>query len=161
MTNSKRRSESSLPPLNAGSGVRPKANAHTSTDEEIDQSVFALVTAVHEEDGRSYPPEWAAAADAAKRRNYLSEVGLRLYMTKHGEEWLAQRGGDGAKWYTMTKISKRARLALKDLAHETGVPMQEALSELVEAMYQNRDALTRAAHRSGLTHPWEAISKVK
>jgi hypothetical protein len=57
----------------------------------------------------------------------------------------------------MTKIDPVARLALKDLGRETGVPMQEALGFIVSEIHANRDALTRAARSAGLEHPWEAI----
>lgn len=137
----------------------PLAGAEPKPDAELDQRVFMLVTAVSENDGMVYTPEWATVADAAKRRGYLEEHGLRLYMRKHGEQWLESRskprGAPGA--YTMTKCTPLAKLHLKDLAHDTGVPMQDAIGDIIAAIHDRRDALTRLARKHGATHPWEAI----
>jgi hypothetical protein len=133
---------------------------------ELEERIFQLVTAVGEEEGRTVPPSWVAVTDAAKRAGYVRETGLRLYLTQHGRLWLASRasrnapgqgGGSGTLTYTMTKIDPVARLALKDVARETGVPMQEALGHIVSEIHENRDALTSVARKAGFDHPWEAI----
>jgi len=162
----KKNAAPSLPPRDAGSGVRAKSSLLlTPTDTDIDDRIFALATAVAQDDGRGYPPEWAAVADAAKRRGYLNEVAFKLYLTKHGEEWLAQRAGGysgsvEAMTMTMTKITKHARLALKDMARETDVSMQDVLSHVIDTVYDNRDELTRIARKNGARYPWEAIAKL-
>lgn len=138
----------------------PKPPPAASADreaEELETRIFALVTAVAENDGREYPPEWAAVADAAKRRGYLEEKSLRLYLRAHGKQWLASRAGQAARAYTMTKIDPAARLALKDLANDTGVPMQEILGLVVGVIHEHRAELTSAAFKAGERYPWEAI----
>jgi hypothetical protein len=121
--------------------------------------VYALVLRVEEEDGLTLPPEqsWILAADAAKRAGYLSEKGFRLYLTKHGEQWLESRAKPPSKDFTYTKIREASRLQLKDLSRETGVLMQDAIGELISAVHANRDALTRVARKHGEQHPWEAL----
>jgi hypothetical protein len=128
-------------------------------DEELDQRIFALVTAVSENDGMGLPPEWLIVADAAKRRGYLNEHNLRLYLADLGRQWLALRSApaNGPKTYTMTKIDPQTRMALKDISRESRLPMQEAITHIVDAVHANRDALTRLARKHGRTYPWEAI----
>lgn len=152
----------------AESGLRPSfdlppldASAPTTSpkpDPELESRVFALVTAVAREDGRGYPPEWATVVDATKRRGFLTERGFKLYLTDHGRQWLRVRAepGSGRK-FEMTKITLATRLELKELAHSTGVPMQEVIGHVIGAVYEHRDALTRVALAHGAQHPWEAI----
>lgn len=139
----------------------PAAPTHNSKDAELEQKLIALVTAVSNNDGMTFPPEWLTVADAAKRRGLLNETNLRLFLTDTGRQWLAIADAPaGPRVYTMTKIDPHTRLALKDLARETGMPMQEAITHIVDAVHANRDALTRAARAQGLTYPWEAIGKL-
>jgi hypothetical protein len=128
-------------------------------DAELEGRVYALVLRVEEEDGLTLPPEqsWILAADAAKRAGYLKETGFRLYLTKHGEQWLESRSKLASKEFTYTKIREAARLQLKDLARETGVTMQDAIGDLISAVHTHRDALTRIARKNGAEHPWEAL----
>lgn len=137
----------------------PLTKPDLKLDAELELKIFTLVTAVSESDGLVYTPEWATVADAAKRRGYLEEHGLRLYMRKHGEQWLASRAQPraAADTYTMTKCSPHAKLQLKDLAHDTGVPMQDAIGDIISAIHDRRDVLTRIARKHGASHPWEAI----
>lgn len=151
---------SDLPPLDG------LANTKKAIDPELEEHIFALVTAVGENEGMTYPPAWTPIADAAKRLGYLRESNLQLFLKDHGRQWLTARaqprsgelGGSGTVVYTMTKIDPKSRLRLKDLAHDTGVPMQEALGMIISAIHENRDELTRAARAAGEEHPWEAIS---
>jgi hypothetical protein len=116
------------------------------------------VTAVSNQDGLELRPDWVVAADAAKRRGYLDEHSLRLYLKKHGEQWLDSfRAKPDRERRTMQKLSPAANLRLKDLAKATGVPMNEVLGYLIDAVDENRDALTRVARKNGAEHPWEAI----
>jgi hypothetical protein len=138
----------------------PASNSAPKEDRELEEKIFTLVTAVAQTDGMTYPPEWAAVAHVAKARGYLNELGLALHLAELGKQWLAQRAAAPSSGYTMTKIDPRARLALKELGRDTGVTMQEALGEIVEAVHANRDALTRIARAHGLTNPWEAIGKL-
>jgi hypothetical protein len=111
----------------------------------------------------SYPPEWATVVHAAKGHGWLNEKGLQLFLSEHGRQWLTLRTGPSpslANKYSMTKIAPQTRLALKDLAHDTGVPMQEAIGHVIMAIHENRDALTRTARANGLTYPWEAIGRL-
>jgi hypothetical protein len=130
-------------------------------DPDLSARMYALVLRVEEasEEGLSLPPDpqWILAADAAKRAGYLHEAGFRLYLTKHGEQWLESRSKPAAKDYTYTKIREAARLQLKDVARGAGVPMQEAIGEIIEAIHQNQDALTRIARKNGAEHAWEAL----
>lgn len=138
------------PPL-AG-GTAPKADA------ELERRVFTLVTAVSQNDGMVYTPEWATVVDAAKRRGYVEEHALQLFLRKHGEQWLESfRAKPDRGKRTMQKLSPQANLRLKDLAHATGVPMNEILGYLIDAIDENREALTRVARKHGAEHPWEAI----
>jgi len=140
-----------LPPLDS----QPAARA---SDPELEQRLFMIVTAVAEEEGLTYPPEWAAVVDAAKRRGFVHEKGLHLYLASGGRQWLASRASpSGGRAWEMTKISLHHRLLLKALARETGVNMQTAIGDVISAVYENRDALTRVARRVGAEHPWEAI----
>lgn len=153
-----------------GSGIRPRlsdlpplTSAATPVAEKLDLEtearLHALLTAVSQEDGFTYPPAWAPIADVAKRRGYLDEHGLKLYMKAHGKQWLAQRASpvSSSKTFTMTKVDPNTRLRLKDLSHDTGVPMQEAIGDIIGAIHEHRDELTRYARRVGLSHPWEAV----
>lgn len=136
----------------------PIAGAEPKADAELERKVFKLVTAVAENDGMVYTPEWANVADAAKRRGYLEEHALRLYIRKHGEQWLESfRAKPDRGRLTMQKLSPAANLRLKDLAKATGVPMREVLGHLIDAIDERRDALTRVARKHGAEHPWEAI----
>lgn len=139
-----------LPPLSPS----PK----TQRDPELETRVFMLVTAVAENDGMTYPPEWAPVVDAAKRRGFVHEKGLRLFLGTGGRQWLASRAApSGGRQYEMTKIRLVDRLALKALSLETGVNMQEVIGHVIQAVHDNRDELTRYARRHGMDHPWEAI----
>jgi hypothetical protein len=132
-----------------------------TTDPAMEERVFALLTAVEQEDGRTYPPEWAPVAYEAKRRGYVTETSLRLHLSAHGKQWLdAARAPTKEKAYTMTKIDPSTRLALKDLSHEVKVPMQEVIGHIIDAVHANRDALTRIARRHGDVYPWEAIARL-
>lgn len=128
-------------------------------DPELETRVFALVTRVADNDGLVLPPEpqWVLAADAAKRLGYLSEKSFRLHLTNHGEQWLSSRAQSSEKEWTYTKIRPRERLLLKAIGRETGVDMQEALCLIVQAVYENRDGLMKAARKHGADHPWEAL----
>lgn len=129
-----------------------------AVDPELENRIFALVTAVEREEGMTYPPEWSAVVYAAKARGYVIETGLKLALSAHGKQWLAARAHPTkGKEYTMTKIDPSTRLALKDMAHEVKVPMQEVIGLIIEAVHRDRDALTRIARSQGLTYPWEAI----
>lgn len=143
------------PPLaGAGAGTKssPKAEA------ELERRIFTLVTAVSENDGMVYTPEWATVVDAAKRKGYVEEHALRLFLRKHGQQWLDSfRAKSDRGKRTMQKLSPQANLRLKDLAHATGVPMNEVLGYLIDAIEEHRDALTRIARKNGAEHPWEAI----
>jgi hypothetical protein len=133
-------------------GAQPKADA------ELERRVFTLVTAVSQDDGMVYTPEWAAVADVAKRRGYLEEHALRLYVRKHGEQWLESfRAKPTSARLTMQKLSPASNLRLKDLARATGVPMREVLGHLIDAIDERRDELTRVARKHGAEYPWEAI----
>jgi hypothetical protein len=146
----RRSSQPALPPLDP-----PKAAAH---DPELETRLFMIVTAVSQNEGMSYPPEWAAVVDAAKRRGWLAERALSLHLTTHGRQWLATRAAPtDRRAYEMTKITLHARLQLKDLAHDTGTPMQEVIGHVIGAIHEHRDELTRAARRHGLDHPWEGV----
>lgn len=162
-------------PLRADeSGERPSAGFRAALpaltvatsptlDPALEDRVFDLLTAVQQNDGMSYPPEWAVVAHAAKAQGWLNEKGLCLYLTEHGTQRLANRGGVsviGDKKYTMTKIDPLTRLALKDIARESKVPMQEAIGYIVQALHAHRDALTRVARANGDTYPWEALARL-
>ena len=136
----------------------PLAGADAKSDAKLERQIFILVTAVSNQDGLPLRPEWAIVADAAKRRGYLEEHSLRLYMRKHGEQWLDSfRAKPDRGKRTMQKLSPEANLRLKDLAKATGVPMNEILGYLIDAVDESRDALTRIARKHGAEHPWEAI----
>lgn len=137
----------------------PIAGAELKTDAELEHKVFTLVTAVSENDGMVYTPEWALVADAAKRRGYLEEHGLKLFLKKHGAQWLEARAKprNAPDTLTMTKLTPHAKLQLKDIAHDTGVPMQLAIGDIIAAIHDRRDALTKLARKHGAEHPWEAI----
>jgi hypothetical protein len=127
------------------------------------EQVFDLVLAVQEAgDGFAYPPEWAKIAHAAKAEGLLTERGLRLYLSEMGKQWLTQRAAppDTGKEYTQTKVTPQTRYALKTIAREAGVPMQEVIGHIIDTVFENRDSLTRAARAQGLTYPWEAIGKL-
>lgn len=152
------------PPRRAASSTRQPALPSLDApvvpqhDPELEARIFALVTAVAEDDGRTYPPEWSQVADAAKRRRYLKERGLRLYLMDHGKQWLSSRAEPvGGRHYTMTKINPATRLALKDLSRDTGVPMQEAIGHIISAVHEHRAELTSLAFKAGEKYPWEAI----
>jgi hypothetical protein len=132
--------------------------AGADANAKFERQVFTLVNAVSENDGMVYTPEWATVAHAAKTRGYLEEQGLRLYLRKHGEQWLDSfRAKTDRGKRTMQKLSPAANLRLKDLAKATGVPMNEVLGHLIDAVDESRDALTRIARKHGAEHPWEAI----
>jgi hypothetical protein len=141
------------PPLTGGPGGGPPL------DPELEARVSALVRAVEAEDGRELTPEWVLVADQAKRRGYIREHALRLFLTDLGRQWLRtnEAPGESAATYTMTKISKASLVDLKTLSHETGVHMQDAIGLILGAIHDNRDALRRYARRHGSEHPWEAI----
>jgi hypothetical protein len=122
--------------------------------------MFTLLTLVEREPGFVYPPSWAEVAHVAKQRGYLQENALRLYLTNHGAQLLQMRAkpNDSVARYTMTKVDRVTRLALKDLSHDTGVPMQEAIAHVIQTVHRHRDALTRAARAARMDHPWEGIS---
>lgn len=148
----------------SASGLRRKATGPTgpalALEPELEARMYALVLRVEENTGGlTLPPEaqWILAADAAKRAGYLQEKAFKLFLTKHGEQWLASRSQPAAKEYTYTKIREGSRLVLKDIAQSTGMPMQEAVGEIIEAIRSNQDGLTRVARKNGLQYPWEAI----
>lgn len=127
-------------------------------DPETEGRVYALVRRVAEQDGLVIPPEWVLEADQAKRRGYLNENNLRLFMTLHGRQWIASKDeSPKRRGPTMQKLSPKANLQLKDLSNDTGVPMKEVVSDLIGAVHENRDRLTRYARKHGAEHPWEAI----
>ncbi len=123
-------------------------------DPEAEARIHVLVSLIAKEDGREMPPEWVFIAHQAKQRGYLREQALRLYITNHGKQWLRAEDESG---HTMVKCTPAAKLALKDLARVTNTPMQDAIGELVHAMYEHNEALTRFARRHGGEHPWDAI----
>lgn len=133
----------------------------TSHDPELEARVFMLLTKLEQEgDGMVLPPgPWVEIADLAKRRGFINEHALRLYFTLRGRQELESRAQPrpDPKARDMTLIWPRDKLVLKDLAHETGVTMREALGGVVGIVYENRDALTRLARGAGLEHPWEGI----
>ncbi len=175
MSNAKHRSRSSAPPppnlANKTSGTRRKqplelppldAPRAAQTDPELETRLFKLVTAVQQREGMEYPPAWLDVVHAAKVRGYVEERGLKLYLRKHGEQFLSDRGGEetargGRAAASMTPMYKHTRLLLKDLAREQGVSMLDALTDIIAVIHENRDALTRAAQRAGADHPWEAV----
>lgn len=149
-----------------GSGARrraeplpPLAPPAAKQDPAYEQELFELVTAVKERDGLTYPPAWAVHVDHAKRRSLIREQNLKLYLTDHGRLWLnrAEPPPPNARTYEMTKIRADERFLLKEMAKETGVPMQEAIGHIVSIMYEHRDALTRVAVQHGERYPWDAI----
>jgi hypothetical protein len=147
------------------SGVRTKAApapvpaaGATKLDPEVEGRVYALVRRVADDDGMTLPPEWLVEADHAKRRGYLNENNLRLFITLHGRQWIASKDSTAQRrGHTMQKLSPGANLQLKDLAHDTGVPMKELVGHLIGVVHENRDRLTRYARKHGADHPWEAI----
>ncbi len=149
----------------SGSGTRPARRAGRpegpalALDPELDGRMYALVMRVADEGEITLPPDpqWILAADAAKRAGYLVEKGFRLSITKHGEQWLESRAKPAGKEFTYTKIREHSRLQLKDLARDTGVPMQDTIGELIGAFHAHRDELTRIARKHGAEHPWEAL----
>jgi hypothetical protein len=143
-------SQPALPPLAA-----PPAAKH---DPELETRLFMIVTAVSENEGMTYPPEWAGVVDAAKRRQWLAEKGLHLHLTTHGRQWLATRAGPSkGRSYEMTKIRLHDRLKLKDLSRDTSTPMQEVIGHVIGAIHEHRDELTRVARSAGEEHPWEGV----
>jgi hypothetical protein len=146
-----RRRVKAPPPLDATTPAKE--------DPELEQRVFMLVTKLQEEDGFALPADmkWIAAADAAKRRGYIEEKGLKLFLREMGKQWLETRAEPNARGYEFTKISKADRFLLKQLARETGVPMQEAIGHIMRAIHHHRDELTKIARRAGYDHPWEGI----
>jgi hypothetical protein len=126
--------------------------------EDLETRIFMLLTRLDAEDGMVLPPgPWVAIADVAKRRGLIEEHGLRLYLKKRGRQELESRAAPAGRQTTMTKIYPADRNQLKDLSHQTGVPMQDAIGLVVGAVYEHRDALTRVARANGLEHPWEGI----
>jgi hypothetical protein len=128
---------------------------------EDEARIHQLVLAVETEDGMVNPPEWVFVADQAKRRGYVREHGLRLFLTDLGRQWLRSKEAPGVtkSAYTMTKISKAALLELKTISHETGIDMQEAIGLILGAIHDNRELLSRYSRRhGGEGHPWEAVA---
>jgi hypothetical protein len=141
-----------LPPL------EPPAT-EAKLDPALELQLFELVTAVASAEPFAYPPSWAVVVDAAKRRGYVKESALKLTLADHGRLWLQERAAPppNARTYEMTKITAKARLLLKDLARETRVPMQDAIGEIIKAVYDARIELNRVALRHGESTPWDAI----
>jgi hypothetical protein len=140
------------------SGADDPPTASREAEEELDTRVFMLLTRLDADDGMVLPPgPWVAVADVAKRRGFIEEHGLRLYLKKRGRQELEQRAQPAGRQTTMTKIYPPDRLLLKDLSHETGVAMQDAIGLVLAAVYEHRDALTRVARANGLEYPWEGI----
>ncbi len=149
----------SAPPAWRGRAARSAAPApDESSDPMLDENVFALVTAVAASDGMLYGPKWAEVAHEAKRRGYLNENSLRLFITNHGRQYLSVRAQPrGTGGHTMVKLDPAARLQLRDLRHDTGVLMQEAIGHILSTVHEHRDELTRVARSAGRDYPWEAI----
>src|SRR5262245_10051844 len=101
----------------------------TKESPEDQERIRLLVKAVSEEDGMTLPADWVLIADQAKRKGYVREHALRLFLTDLGRQWLAAQAAPAAarQAFTMTKISKAGLIELKTLAHETGVLMQDAI----------------------------------
>lgn len=133
----------------------PKAPTQNTPSES---RIYALVLAVAKDEGRETDPAWLVETDQAKRRGYLREERLRLYLTPHGRQWLAIQEPGARRGYTMQKLDHEANLQLRDLSHDTGVTMREVIGLTVGCMHANRDRLTRYARAHGGEHPWDAIA---
>jgi hypothetical protein len=146
-------------PLDASGLEDDPPTTSREADEDLETRIFMLLTRLDADDGMVLPPgPWVAVADVAKRRGFIEEHGLRLYMKKRGMQELEKRAKpSSAKTTTMTKIYPPDRLLLKDLSHETGVAMQDAIGLVIAAVFEHRDALTRVARLNGLDYPWEGI----
>lgn len=124
------------------SGGGPLLAAGGTSDAAADElRLRTLVSAVADSEGELVSPEWVMVADLAERRGYVTRQRLRLYLTELGRQYLGEsveRDTD-AHATTMIRVTKRARLHLKELAKRAGAPMLEVASVILEAMHAKRD----------------------
>jgi hypothetical protein len=144
------------------SGARPRAPIAPLTakaSKEDDDRIYVLVRAVVEAGGLPIDPQWVMTADAAERRGFLTRLRLQLFPTKLGEQLVKERAPEPtSNERTMVKTTETTRFQLKSIAKEQGVTMFDTLVEIIKAVYENRDELTRQARAAGAQYPWEALT---
>jgi hypothetical protein len=129
---------------------------------QIDENrMYVLVRAVVEAGNLQLDPEWVLEADAAERKGLLTRIRLQLFPTELGRGYVneisePEKTRDRAE-RTMIRCTRHTRYLLKVIAREQGVLEFDALGLILEAFYNARAELTRAAHAAGREYPWEAL----